>query len=246
MPALYDDIGRGYARHRQTEPRIAALIDDALGDARTVVNVGAGTGSYEPADRDVTAVEPSATMIAQRPSGAAPVVQASAESLPFGDGAFDAAMAVLTVHHWGDWRRGVAEMRRVARRAVVLTWDPAFEGFWLTRDYLPEVLDADRRDFPPITALAEALGGADVQTVPIPYDCVDGIGSAHWRRPEAYLDPDVRAATSMFARAGSTLESGLDRLAADLASGAWHERYGHLLALDEADLGFRLAVSRIA
>ena len=246
MPTLYDDIGRGYARHRQTEPRIAARIDDALGDARTVVNVGAGTGSYEPADRDVTAVEPSATMIAQRPPDAAPVVQAGAEALPFEDGAFDAALAVLTVHHWGDWRRGIAEVRRVARRAVVLTWDPAFDGFWLTQDYLPEVLAADRRDFPPIGALADALGGADVQTVPIPWDCVDGNGSAHWRRPEAYLDPDVRAATSMFARAGDALQPGLARLAADLDSGAWRERYGHLLALDEADLGYRLVVSQTA
>ena len=246
MPTLYDDIGRGYARHRQTEPRIAARIDDALGDARTVVNVGAGTGSYEPADRDVTAVEPSATMIAQRPPGAAPVVQAGAEALPFEDGAFDAALAVLTVHHWGDWRRGIAEVRRVARRAVVLTWDPAFDGFWLTQDYLPEVLAADRRDFPPTDELADALGGADVQTVPIPWDCVDGNGSAHWRRPEAYLDPDVRAATSMFARAGDALRPGLARLAADLDSGAWRERYGHLLALDEADLGYRLVISRTA
>ena len=240
MPARYDNIGRGYARRRQTEPRIAALIDAALGDARTVVNVGAGTGSYEPVDRDVTAVEPSATMIAQRPPGAAPVVQASAEALPFEDGAFDAALAVLTVHHWADWRRGIAEMRRVARRAVVLTWDPAFEGFWLTRDYLPEVLAADRRDFPAIHQLAEALGEAHVQAVPIPHDCVDGIGSAHWRRPQAYLDPEVRAATSMFARAGSALRPGLDRLAEDLASGAWYERYGYVLTLDEADLGFRL------
>ena len=185
-------------------------------------------------------------MIAQRPPGAARAVQASAEALPFADGAFDAALAVLTVHHWGDWRRGVAEMRRVARRAVVLTWDPAFGGFWLTRDYLPEVLAADRRDFPPTGALAEALGGADVQTVPVPHDCVDGFGSAYWRRPEAYLDPDVRAATSMFARAGSALEPGLARLAADLASGAWHERHGHVLALDEADLGFRLVANRPA
>ena len=246
MSTLYDDIGRGYARHRQPDPRLAARIDAALGNARTVVNVGAGAGSYEPADRDVTAVEPSATMIAQRPPGAAPTVQARAEALPFEDGAFDAALAVLTVHHWGDWRRGVTEMRRVAGRVVVLTWDPAFEGFWLTRDYLPEVLAADRRDFPPIGALAEALGGADVQTVPVPHDCVDGFGSAYWRQPEAYLDPAVRAATSMFARAGSELQSGLKRLEADLASGAWNARYGHVLALDEADLGFRLVTSRAA
>ena len=246
MSTLYDDIGRGYARHRQPDPSIAARIDAALGDARTVLNVGAGTGSYEPAGRDVTAVEPSATMIAQRPPGAAPAVQGRAEALPFAKGAFDAALAVLTVHHWSDWRGGIAEMRRVADRVVVLTWDPAFEGFWLTRDYLPEVLATDRRDFPPIDALGDALYGADVQTVPVPHDCTDGFGSAYWRRPEAYLDAGVRAATSMFARAGSALQSGLKRLEADLASGAWHARYGHVLALNEADLGFRLVTSRAA
>ena len=244
MPTLYDDIGRGYARHRQTEPRIAARIEDALGDARTVVNVGAGTGSYEPSGRDVTAVEPSATMIAQRPPDAAPAVQASAEALPFEDGTFDAGLAVLTVHHWDDWERGVAEMRRVARRAVLLTWDPAHEGFWLTQDYFPEGLAVDRRVFPPVDALSRALGGADVRPVPIPWDCVDAMSSAHWRRPEAYLIPEVRAVSSIFSRPGAVVQPGVDRLAADLASGAWHERYGHLLSLEAADLGYRLVVSR--
>ncbi|HLA63422.1 MAG TPA: class I SAM-dependent methyltransferase, partial [Rhodothermales bacterium] len=172
--ARYDAIGKAYAQYRVPDERIAARLSDALGDAETVLNVGAGTGSYEPTDRRVVAVEPSAVMIAQRPPGAAPVMQASAEALPFADGAFDAAMAVLTIHHWADWRRGVAEMARVARTVVILTWDPAHEGFWLTRDYFPDFIPLDRASFPPIDALVSALGGADTQPVPVPGDCTDG------------------------------------------------------------------------
>ena len=174
----YDAIGTGYSRYRLPDARIAAHLSAAFGDAESVLNVGAGTGSYEPTGRRVVAVEPSATMIAQRPAGSAPVVQASAESLPFADGEFDAAMAVLTVHHWSDWRRGLAEMTRVARSVVLLTWDPAHEGFWLTQDYVPGILALDQRIFPPLDALASALGGADVRPVPIPHDCTDGFGSA--------------------------------------------------------------------
>lgn len=239
--ARYDTIGGGYSRHRVPDERIAARISDALGDARTVLNVGAGAGSYEPQDRQVVAVEPSAAMIAQRPAGAARVVQASAEALPFADGAFDAAMAVLTVHHWTDWPRGIGELARVARSVVLLTWDPAHDGFWLTRDYFPDLLALDRAIFPPLGTLASALGGADALPVPIPFDCTDGFTSAYWRRPSAYLDEGVRGAMSSFTRI-ENVAPRIARLAADLDSGRWQGRHGHLLASDELDAGYRLLV----
>lgn len=249
MPAhaVYDSIGRNYARHRRPDPRIAARITAALGDARSVLNVGAGSGSYEPSDRHVIAVEPSAVMLAQRPSGAATAVQARAEALPFPDRAFDATMAVLTIHHWSDRVAGVAECARVAReRVVVLTWDPGSDDFWLLRDYFPEFVDSDRKAFPPITSYVAAFG-PDVQVaidaVPVPHDCVDGFLGAYWARPAAYLDPGVRAGMSSFARPGT--EAGLARLTADLASGVWHARNGHLLEEETVDLGYRLVVAQL-
>ena len=241
----YDVIGRTYAATRATDPRIAAAIWDALGDARTVVNVGAGTGSYEPPDREVTAVEPSAVMIAQRPPDAAPAVRAPAEALPFEDSSFDAAMAVLTLHHWTDWRAGIEEMRRVADRVVVLSWDPSFAGrLWISADYFPELIDEDVAQFPSLADQAGALRALRVSAVPIPADCRDGFYGAHWRRPEAYLDPVVRAGISTMAkRDPAELEPGLARLEEDLRTGAWAERHADLLALDELDLGYRLMVS---
>jgi len=191
---LYDTIGATYTVTRRTEPRIAARIWAALGDARTVLNVGAGAGSYVPPGRDVTAAEPSALMRAQRPAGAAPCVAAAAESLPFADQSFDAAMAVSTVHHWQDPIAGLREMRRVARHVVVFTFDDSDTGwrrrFWLTRDYLPEFADlfAGR---PSLAEQARAVG-ARTEPVLIPWDCADGFFEAYWRRPEAYLDEDVR------------------------------------------------------
>jgi SAM-dependent methyltransferase len=240
----YDEIGRTYARTRATDPRIAAAIWEGLGDARTVVNVGAGTGNYEPPDRDVTAVEPSEVMIAQRLPGAAPVVQGSATALPFEDGAFDAAMAVLTLHHWGDWRAGIEEMRRVARRLVVLSWDPSFaRRFWVSAEYLPVVAD-EESTFPSLADQVGAVRATQVTPVPIPHDCQDGFYGAYWRRPEAYLDPEVRAGISVFAsRDPADLAPGLERLRADLESGAWAERHAELLARDELDLGYRLLVA---
>ena len=241
----YDEIGRTYARTRATDPRIAAAIWDALGDARTVVNVGAGTGNYEPPDREVTAVEPSAVMIAQRPPDAAPVVQASAESLPFEDGSFDAAMAVLTIHHWSDWRRGIEEMRRVARRIVLFSWDPSFaRRLWISAEYFPQLIDEDVRSFPSLADQAGAVRATSVTAVPIPWDCTDGFYGAHWRRPEAYLDREVRAGISVLARREpDELAPGLERLRADLESGAWAERHADLLERDELDLGYRLLVA---
>jgi SAM-dependent methyltransferase len=243
---LYDTIGTAYPATRRTEPRIAARVWAALGDARTVLNVGAGTGSYEPLDRDVTAVEPSAVMRAQRPAGAAPCVAAAAESLPFEDQSFDAAMAFSTVHHWQDPIAGLRELRRVARRVVVFTHDSSaaewLGRFWLTRDYLPEVADllAGR---PSLTELADAIG-ARIEPVLVPWDCADGFFEAHWRRPEAYLDEDVRRAVSVWARVGPDAEQRAVRsLREDLASGRWTERNRDVIDLEAAELGLRLLIA---
>lgn len=238
----YDTLGIGYVDRRRPEPRIAERILAALGDAASVVNVGAGTGSYEPADRRVIAVEPSARMLRQRRPGSAPAVQARAEELPFATNSFASALAVLTMHHWSDWRRGVAELRRVAARVVVLTWDPAHAGFWLVQEHFPDLLAHDRGIFPPIDELADALGRAKVEGVAIPADCCDGFLGAYWRRPECYLRDDVRQSISTFARLGD-VEPRLQRLGAELADGTWQQRNGHLLALDELDVGYRLVSS---
>lgn len=243
MPALYDEIGQTYAARRRMEPRLAAPLWDALGSARTVLNVGAGTGSYEPPDRAVIAVEPSAVTIAQRGLGAAPAVQARSESLPFANGTFDAGLAVLTIHHWADARRGLAECARVARdRVVLLTWDPASEGFWLMRDYFPDLLGVDRALFPTIATIADALGKLVVRPLPIPADCADGFLGAFWRRPGAYLDPAVRAGMSSFSRVAN-VESRIERLRNDLASGAWQQQHGALLRQDVLDIGYRLVIA---
>jgi DNA-binding transcriptional MerR regulator len=243
---LYDAIGGAYSATRRTEPRIAASIWDALGDARTVLNVGAGTGSYEPPDRDVTAVEPSAVMRAQRPADAAPCVAAVAESLPFADRSFDAAMAVSTVHHWHDPVAGLREMRRVARRVVVLTFDASEtvlrHRFWLTRDYLPEFADLFT-GWAPLAAMTDAIGARAVP-VPVPWDCTDGLFEAYWRRPGAYLEDHVRRAVSTWTRVGPQAEQRAVRsLRDDLDSGQWAERNRDLADLDEADLGLRLLVA---
>jgi SAM-dependent methyltransferase len=243
---LYDTIGATYAVTRRTEPRIAAQVWAALGDARTVLNVGAGTGSYEPADRHVVAVEPSAVMRSQRPAGAAGCVAAVAEHLPFRDLSFDAAMAFATVHHWPDPIEGLREMRRVARRVVVFTHDTSETGwlhrFWLTRDYLPEVADL-LIGRPSLTELARAIG-ARVEPVLIPWDCADGFFEAYWRRPGAYLDEGVRRGVSVWAKVGPDVEHRAVRnLRDDLASGRWAERNRDLVDLDAAELGLRLLVT---
>lgn len=245
MDPLYDSIGHGYARQRRPDPRIAAQLTAALGDAAWVLNVGAGAGSYEPTGRRVVAVEPSAVMLAQRPPGAAPAVRARAEALPFADGAFDATMAVLTIHHWGDRTRGLQECARVAReRVVLLTWDPSADAFWLSRDYVPSFAEADRALFPAMADYAGALGRpvrVEVVPVPVPRDCIDGFLGAWWARPAAYLDGKVRAGISSFSRPG--WEAGLARLAADLASGEWDARNGHLRDAEALDVGYRLVVA---
>lgn len=239
MAAKYDQIGRGYAARRQPDARIAAHIARALGSAKSVLNIGAGAGSYEPMTARVTAVEPSLEMIAQRRQSDATIVQASAEALPFPDKSFDASMAVLTVHHWHDQPQGLREMRRVTRGPVViLTYDPGFQEFWLT-DYLPELIALDGRQMPDIAEYERWLGPLEVTNVPIPHDCSDGFLCANWRRPAAYLDPKVRAGSSSFWAIGD-ISAPLQELQQDLASGTWNRKYGHLLDLDECDCGYRL------
>ncbi len=244
MTQLYDALGLTYQDHRRPETRIAAAIVRALGDVHTVVNVGAGTGAYEPHDRAVVAVEPSITMIRHRPSGSAPVVQASALQLPFVDGAFGAALAVLTVHHWPDRSRGLTELARVVRdRVVIVTWDPATSGFWLTEEYFPEILDLDRQIFPTMEELRRILGDLNVYPLPIPYDCSDGFLGAYWRRPHAYLDAGIRRAISTFSKLPD-IEAGSARLRRDIEDGTWNRRHWHILSRRELDLGYRIVVAR--
>jgi len=239
---LYDRIGRGYTAVRREDPRIAAAIHAALGDARTVVNVGAGAGSYEPRDRDVIAVEPSPVMLAQRPIGAAPAVQASAEALPFADGAFDASMAILSDHHWPDRAAGLRELRRVAsRRTVLFQCDlDAQMDFWLLRDYL----EPDWEGAMTMAEIAGHLGAQRVEPVPIPHDCRDGFFSAYWRRPQAYLDQRVRDGISVFRlMPREQVDTAVERLRADLESGEWARRNAGILELEEIDLGYRLLIA---
>jgi len=246
---LYDTIGATYTVTRRTEPRIAAQVWAALGDARTVLNVGAGTGSYEPPDRHVVAVEPSALMRSQRPPDAAPCLIGSAEHLPFDDQSFDAAMAFATLHHWPDPIAGLREMRRVARRVVVFTHDTSetewLHRFWLTRDYLPEVADL-LLGRPTLTELADAIA-ARVEPVLIPWDCADGFFEAYWRQPEAYLDENVRRGVSVWTKVGPEAEQrAVHSLRNDLASGHWAERNQDLVDLDAAELGLRLLIAEPA
>lgn len=246
--AAYDRMGIGYSAVRRPEPQIAAQIEAALGDARSVLNVGAGTGSYEPADRDVTAVEPSQTMIAQRPPGSAPVVQGFAEDLPFEDDSFDAAMAIITVHHWSDVRDGLAEMERVAKqRVIVLTFTPVPpQELWMRRDYFPRILDFHTRVMLPIDELTAMLPNASVEPVPIPNGCTDGFRLAIWDRPEMHLDPDVRRASSSWHQIQQDeIEHGLAKLKADLESGRWDERNGHLRETPQLDVGLRLVTAEL-
>ena len=243
----YEAGGTGYAVHRRTDPRLAAYVHAALGGARTVVNVGAGAGSYEPDDRDVTAVEPSAAMRAQRPARLPPAVDAVAEALPFADGSFDAAMAMITVHQWPDAGRGLRELRRVSRGpVVVLTFDgDALDRFWLAR-YVPELIAAERRRYPAISAIRAALGGtSDVTPLPVPIDCVDGFTEAFYARPEQFLDPAVRRSQSAWGFVEPAVEErAVAALRRDLESGAWDLQYGPLRSAPEFSSSLRLITAR--
>lgn len=243
MTQLYDKIGRSYGSSRRSDPRIAAAIMHALGNANTVVNVGAGIGSYEPPDRFVVAVEPSLAMIRQRQVTSAPVVQASATHLPFREAAFDAALAILTVHHWPDRARGLGELARVARhRLVIVTWDPGTAGFWLVEDYFPEIAKIDRQIFPALEEFRRTLGRVEIQPLLVPHDCHDGFLGAYWQRPNAYLDAGVRSGMSTFSKIHE-VDRGLARLRRDLEDGTWERRYGQLLNQSELDLGYRLVIA---
>jgi len=242
----YDTIGRTYTSTRRADPRIAEQITAALGDAARVVNVGCGTGNYEPDDRFVAAVDPSITMLRQRPPGTAAAVMSGAEALPFATGAFDAALAVLTVHHWDDVERGLREMQRVARRQVVFSFEPSLSTeFWLVAEYFPEIVDLPtERTFPSIERLGETLAVRDIERVVVPADCHDGFAGCYWNRPEAYLDSVVQEGMSCFAQLDPDIRRrGTERLRADLAAGVWDERHGHLRELAEIDMGYRLLVA---
>ncbi|WP_395308815.1 class I SAM-dependent methyltransferase [Mycobacterium sp. AMU20-3851] len=255
----YDHTGLTYLQTRQPDPRIADRINIALAGMASVVNVGAGTGSYEPT-QTVLAVEPSRVMIAQRrapdipcggpgPAPVAPAIQARAEQLPVATKSVDAALAVLTVHHWTDWPRGLSELARIARRRiVVLTWDHnLFRQFWLLQEYLPAAAETDRRLSVPIDELRALLPRHRVEPVAVPHDCVDGFGGAYWRRPHAYLDPTVRAGMSMLALTPhEEVEAGLDRLRLDIDSGAWSRRHQDIQHLAELDLGYRLVIADLS
>ncbi|MGH9048865.1 MAG: class I SAM-dependent methyltransferase [Acidimicrobiia bacterium] len=242
---VYDRIGVGYSHRRRPDPRIGAHITAALGEARTVLNIGAGTGSYEPTNRRVIALDPSRVMLEQRPTGSAPVVQGVAETLPFPDDTFDVAMTILSLQHWTDPERGLAEVRRVSRRQVLLTWDAGFyaDRFWLMRDYFPEVAEWERTRAT-FEDACELLPGCRSVAVPVPHDCIDGFGAAYWRRPEAYLADDVRQSISGIALLqDGVAERAVRRLRADLHSGEWHRRNAELLDLDELDVGYRLVIA---
>jgi hypothetical protein len=231
------------------DPRIARQIHEALGDARSVANVGAGAAEYEPVDRWVLAIEPTEHRITRRTRGLTTPIRGHAESLPIPSSSVDAAMACLTLHQWADWRVGVQELRRVARqRVVIFTYDPIYaDRFWLLRDYLPELGHLHSRRFPPIEQQCVATGDdVHVETVAIPHDCDNGLLAAHWRRPRAYLDKQMRAGIPTFQLPGAArLLDGLEKLAKDLETGRWRQRNRELLSLEQLDLGYRLLVTEL-
>jgi SAM-dependent methyltransferase len=241
VSAKYDIIGINYAELRKPDHRIAKVITEALGSAQTILNVGAGAGSYEPADRTITAVDPSLEMIRKRSPSSAEAIQASAEDLPFEDKTFDASMAILTIHHWTDKEAGLREMRRVTRgRMILLTFDPGHRP-WLT-DYIPELAMLDATQMPSMSDYERWLGPVKITPVLIPHDCSDGFLYSYWKRPAAYLDPKIRSGSSSFWTIKNE-EPGLNRLRRDLETGEWERRYGEMLALDAYDAGYRLVVA---
>jgi SAM-dependent methyltransferase len=245
----YDRIGVSYSYVRRADPRFEAAIWEALGDAQTVLNIGAGAGSYEPKDREVIAVEPSPVMIAQRPATAAPAIQGVAEAIPLEDKSVDATMGVFTMQHWDDVDHGLTEVLRVTRKRIAfLTLDLGVTAqMWLCRHYLPEIIEHDRKAFPTIAHLQTVLPNVEVETVPVPADCTDGFLVALWSQPEAHLDPNVRGASSTWHRLQpAVIQNGLDRLRHDLDSGQWDRRYGHLRTLDTLDVGLRLVTAELS
>ena len=240
MKTNYDETGKNYATGRATDPRIAAQIHAKLRGAESVLNIGAGSGSYEPSNINVTAVEPSERMIKQRGALSAPVMKAQAESLPFNDGEFSHCMTVLSMHHWSSRPKAFSEIKRVTRdRFVAITWDPESYPFWLSRDYFPEIYDIDQTIFPKLAELNDTFDNIDVEILELPADCIDGFMAAYWQRPEAYLDDTIRENMSTFSKIGD-LESGIARLRKDLDSGTWKSRNQSLINSDTFDAGYRL------
>ena len=240
----YDQIGGDYASQRRPDPRWVARIHRRLEGHKTLINVGAGAGSYEPGFMSVVGLEPSHVMISQRSPSAAPAVCGIAEQLPFSDGAFDVALAVLTVHHWANPAAGLAEMRRVSRMQAVVTWDPDVfaRRFWLVRDYLPEAAERETR-LATLATVSTHLRSTTTESLPVPGDCTDGFFGAYWRRPHAYLDPIVRGAISGLALLDSgVVSAAMERLKFDLANGRWAAQHSELTELHEIDLGYRLVV----
>ena len=246
MQQLYDEIGQGYRGYRQQDDRLANALRRTLGDVDSIANVGAGVGSYEPSDVFVVAIEPSLEMIKQRPIDAASAIRASATHLPFPDSSFDAALAVLTLHHWDDITSGLKELCRIARkRVVIVTWDSSSQGFWLLKDYFPEILEIDTAIFPSVERIREAIGPVNVEVFEIPHDCTDGFLGAYWRRPSSYLDESIRNSMSTFSKIGD-VDRGLGQLREDLQTGKWHEQHGHLLGKDSLDIGYRIIAANVA
>lgn len=238
----YDKIGLTYKSWRRPDPRIAERISGKFSEINTVLNIGAGTGSYEPAKNSVISLDPSAVMLRSRPPGSAPCVMGNAEALPFRTAAFDGVMAIMTIHHWPDWKTGLREALRVCRRRIVIvTWDPGHGGFWLTKDYLKEIGASDSAKFPSMEELRDVLGDFSIEPILIPWDCTDGFLGAYWRRPEAYLDESKRKSISSLALSSNA--EGLVRLGRDLSNGVWENKYGRLRNKTELDIGYRLVLA---
>jgi len=241
----YDGSKVDYVSYRQTDPVIEAQIHRALGDAQTILNVGGGAGSYEPVDRYVVAIEPSVEMRRKR-STTRPAVIGSAEQLPFDDKSFDASMAIFTIHHWKDLRRGLEEMRRVTRGPVVIvSCDPLrLYDFWMV-EYGKEVLDIEARRYPAIDTVKGCFGeDTMVTSVSIPRDCRDGFQEAYYARPERLLDDHVRAAQSAWGFLSKDVEQDIvHRLRTALRDGSWDRQFGHFRTAPTFEGSLRLIIS---
>lgn len=240
MDAIYDKIGNNYSVTRCTDPRIARQLNCELQGATRIVNIGAGTGSYEPENVDLVAVEPSSKMISQRKISAHPVEQAFAEKLPFENNSFSHAMTVLSMHHWENLELAFSEINRVAtEKFIAISWDPDSDPFWLTRDYFPQIYEKDKRIFPKLETLSDHFDNVIISPLLIPSDCKDGLLAAFWKRPQAYLTSKVRQSTSAFSELNN-LTTGLQKLETDLASGVWAKNNNAILGLSSIDVGYRL------
>jgi SAM-dependent methyltransferase len=245
----YDNNGQQYSGQRKTEPAIASYIGKALGNAKTVLNVGAGAGSYEPEDRYVVSVEPSAVMRNQRiANGKTPAINAFGDQLPFDDHAFDAVTAFVTLHHWPDMKKGLLELKRVAReKVIVMTFDPqALDRFW-NAEYFPEIIDVERQRYPTIPFITDALeADCEVWEIPVPLHCADGFQEAFYGRPEAFLDEKVRKAQSAWGFISDEQQRTIvKRLADDLASGEWDRKYGFYRTQPEFTCALRLVIGKL-